>query len=82
MGHDSAYLAMETVYLLVSRKGCHLCEEAEALLRGLGVTFEWLDVDADPALQSRYTFRVPVLLLGEEVVAEGRFDPEDLRQAL
>lgn len=70
------------MYLLVSRKGCHLCEEGEALLRGLGVTFEWLDVDADPALQSRYTFRVPVLLLGEEVVAEGLFDPQDLRKTL
>lgn len=70
------------MYLLVSRKGCHLCEEAEALLMGLGVTFEWLDVDADPALQSRYTFRVPVLLLGEEVIAEGRFDRQGLLRTL
>ena len=67
---------------LISRKGCHLCEEAEALLRGLGVTFEWLDVDADPVLQSRYGFRVPVLLCGEKVIAEGRFDSQALRQTL
>ncbi len=30
-------------------------------LRGLGVAFEEIDVDADPALESRYGDRVPVL---------------------
>jgi hypothetical protein len=70
------------MYQLISRTGCHLCEEAEALLMGLGVTFEWLDVDADPVLRSAYTFRVPVLLLAGAVVAEGRFNPTRLRQTL
>jgi glutaredoxin len=70
------------MYQLISRKGCHLCQEAEALLMGLGVTFEWLDVDADPVLRSAYTFRVPVLLEGGEVIAEGRFDPYRLHQII
>jgi hypothetical protein len=70
------------MYQLISRTGCHLCEEAEALLMGLGVTFEWLDVDADPVLRSAYAFRVPVLLLAGTVVAEGRFNPTRLRQTL
>lgn len=70
------------MYQLISRKGCHLCEEAEALLMGLGVPFEWLDVDADEALRSRYTFRVPVLLFKGQVLLEGHFDPDRVRRAL
>jgi len=32
------------------------------------------DVDADPELFRLYDFRVPVVLLGGRVVAEGRID--------
>ena len=60
---------------LVTRRGCHLCEEAEALLRRGGVEATLLDVDADPDLFGRFDFRVPVLLVGGRVVAEGRISP-------
>ena len=67
---------------LVTRKGCHLCEEALATLRGLGVEPFLLDVDADPELSRLYDFRVPVLLVEGRVVAEGRLDAPALRRAL
>ena len=67
---------------LVTRKGCHLCEEALAALRGLGVEPSLLDVDADPELSRLYDFRVPVLLVEGRVVAEGRLDAPALRRAL
>jgi glutaredoxin len=57
---------------LVTRRGCHLCEEAEALLARGGVEAALLDVDADPELFRLYDFRVPVLLADGRVVAEGR----------
>lgn len=56
---------------LVTRQGCHLCEEAEGLLRSLGIPVELLDVDADPELNRLYDFRVPVVLAGGTVIAEG-----------
>jgi glutaredoxin len=50
---------------LYTRAGCHLCEEAERVLRAeQAVTAFWLelvDVDRDPALARRYGVRVPVV---------------------
>jgi hypothetical protein len=62
------------VVQLVSREGCHLCQEAEEALAGLGVSFERLDVDADPELERLYDVRVPVLLVDGGVAAEGRLE--------
>jgi glutaredoxin len=67
---------------LVTRKGCHLCEEALTTLRTMGVEPRLLDVDADPELSRLYDFRVPVLLADGQVLAEGRLDASVLRRAL
>lgn len=69
-------------YELVTRAGCHLCEEAADALRDLGVEFQETDVDADAELQRLYDFRVPVLLGAGAVVAEGKLDGDRLRAAL
>jgi predicted thioredoxin/glutaredoxin len=68
--------------VLVTRQGCHLCDEALAALRSLGVEPDLRDVDADQELFSLYDWRVPVVLADGRVVAEGRIDQERLRQAL
>ena len=59
---------------LVTREGCHLCEEAAELLRRGGVEVTLRDVDSDPELFRLYDFRVPVVLQDGRVVAEGRID--------
>jgi glutaredoxin len=56
---------------LVTRQGCHLCQDAEELLRRSGVEVAHRDVDADQELFRLYDFRVPVLLVEGRVVAEG-----------
>lgn len=67
---------------LVTRSGCHLCEEAEVLLRRLsrevGFGYAEIDVDADPARLAEYSDRVPVILIdgrehGYWRVEEARF---------
>ena len=68
--------------VLVTRQGCHLCDEALVFLRSLGVEPELRDVDADHDLHALYDWRVPVVLVDGRVVAEGRIDPESLRRAL
>jgi len=65
---------------LVTREGCHLCEEALELLRRGGVDVTLRDVDADRELFRRYDFRVPVVLLDGAVVAEGRIDSNTLKR--
>ncbi|HEU4741062.1 MAG TPA: glutaredoxin family protein [Meiothermus sp.] len=68
-------------YVLVSRRGCHLCEDAEEALRAASLPFDWRDVDADPHLRD-YTFRVPVLLYEGKVVLEGPITQDKLVRAL
>jgi glutaredoxin len=68
--------------VLVTRKGCHLCDQALALLHELGVEPELQDVDADDGLHDLYDWRVPVVLLEGRVVGEGRIGQEELRRAL
>lgn len=65
---------------LLTRRHCHLCELVRAplcrLAAELSQPLEEFDIDEYPNLVLAYTDRVPVLLWGEEVLAEGRFDPE------
>ncbi|MGY1602829.1 glutaredoxin family protein [Geodermatophilus sp. SYSU D00815] len=56
---------------LLTRVGCHLCDEAAATLAQVaaeaGLVPETVDVDADPELQAEFGDRVPVVLLdGQE----------------
>ena len=68
--------------MLVTRQGCHLCDEALASLRSLGVEPTLQDVDADDRLHDLYDFRVPVVLLDGRIVGEGRIGRDELRRAL
>jgi len=68
--------------VLVTRKGCHLCDDALAALRAIGVEPELRDVDADDDLYALYDWRVPVVTVDGRVVAEGRIDLDAVRRAL
>ena len=65
---------------MVMRRGCHLCADALAGLRELGIEPELLDVDQDERLFDLYDFRIPVLLVDGKPAIEGRIRPEDLRR--
>jgi glutaredoxin len=67
---------------LITRRGCHLCDEARELLESLGVEPELRDVDQDGRLFADYDFRVPVVLVDGRVVGEGRLSKEALSRAL
>ena len=68
--------------VLVTRKGCHLCDDALRLLRELGVEPQLADVDADDRLFQLYDWRVPVLLVDGVPVAEGKISRDQLQAAL
>ena len=71
---------------LYTRPGCHLCDEAKALigplLRGAGARLREVNIDADPALRARYDLDVPVIFLGARKVAKHRVDLEQFRRQL
>ena len=68
--------------VLVTRRGCSLCEDALSHLRFLGHEPELADVDADDRLHDLYDWRVPVVLLDERVVAEGKITRQQLETAV
>jgi glutaredoxin-like protein DUF836 len=68
---------VSAAYRLLSRPGCHLCEEMKEnvvpLLRARGETLIEVDVDSDAALAARFGNEIPVLLDPEgRVVAKVR----------
>jgi len=68
--------------VLVTRQGCHLCDDALALLRELGQEPELADVDVDDRLHDLYDWRVPVVIADGRVIAEGKIEREALAKAL
>ena len=72
--------------LVLVRDGCHLCEEAVAIVDAVCAETETeyalRDVDADPELQQRYTDQVPVTFVDGREHDVWRVDPARLRAAL
>jgi predicted thioredoxin/glutaredoxin len=65
---------------------CHLCEDAERLLRRLaremGFRLELLDISSDAVLYERYCLAVPVLAVDGEVVLSAPLEEGSVREAL
>jgi hypothetical protein len=55
--------------VLYGTTGCHLCDQAEALLRtaagARALDWRYVDIALDDALVARYGTRIPVLLAGD-----------------
>ena len=52
---------MQHTLLLYATSGCHLCEQAEALLQSAGAPVETVEIADHEALLERYGARIPVL---------------------
>jgi glutaredoxin len=65
--------------VLYGRDGCHLCDEARAVLERVGHPFEEVDIEADDALLRRYLERIPVVALDGEELYDFFVDEQDLR---
>ena len=65
---------------------CHLCEEAERLLRRLapemGFRLELMDISTDAALYERYCSAVPVLAVDGDAVLSAPLDEARVRETL
>lgn len=68
--------------VLLSRCGCHLCEQAQDLLICHCPGARTIDVDTSAELTARYGLRVPVLQINGKDVLEGRIDEAVLVRAL
>ena len=61
---------------LLTRAGCHLCDDMKALVAAAGrsrrLLLEEVDITSSNELERRYGMEIPVLMRGEVVLAQGR----------
>lgn len=67
---------------LYTRQGCHLCDDAHALLARHGLAPVLVDIDADPTLRERYNECVPVVEIDGKERFRGRVNEFLLQRLL
>jgi len=73
---------------LIGKPGCHLCDDAEAVVSGVleefqgNVTLDRKNILEDDELFIRYSEEIPVLLIDGKVHNYWHIDPDRLRSAL
>ena len=79
-------MSAEPRVVVLTRSGCHLCDQAVAVVAQVcaevGTAWTTRDVDGDPELRRRYTDEVPVTFVDGEQHDFWRVDPDRLRAAL
>ena len=77
---------MTRTVTLYTRAGCHLCEEAEAVLARVreetAFVLERVDIETDDALFKRFLERIPVVAVDGEEVFDYVVDAAELRRKL
>ncbi|HET7682997.1 MAG TPA: glutaredoxin family protein [Marmoricola sp.] len=72
--------------LLYARPGCHLCDDARAVIEAVcaevGTSYDEVDITTDPELVERFGDQVPVTFVDGLQHDFWRVDPERLRGAL
>lgn len=80
---DSAHQLEVTLY---TRPGCHLCDDAKAviqpLLREFGATLREVNIEEDCELTRLYGLDIPVIFIGAHKAAKHRVNPEQFRRQL
>lgn len=73
-------------FVLLTRVGCHLCDDAKRLLEQLQTEFEFLlrvvDVDDQADLERKFGDKVPVILMDGRPRLWGRINPALLRRMI
>ena len=68
-----------------TKAGCHLCEDARELLEEVAEGTEYalteIDIRTDMAIFDLYRYRIPVIIINQENLLEGRIDANELTQA-
>src|SRR5690606_4804669 len=77
---------LPTRVLLFSRPGCHLCDDARAVVEQvcaeLGVGWRGRSIAGDPELERLYAEQIPVTFVDDRQHDFWRVDPVRLRRAL
>ena len=68
-----------------TKAGCHLCEEAQDMLEDIAALTTYklteIDIRSDPAIFDKYRYRIPVIIINNDTIIEGRIEFKDLAKA-
>jgi len=75
-----------TVLTLYGKPGCHLCDDARAVVAGAGLERDFelreIDVSLDPELHRAYGERIPVVAIDGDELFQYHVDRDRLLAAL
>ena len=68
-----------------TKAGCHLCEHARDMLDDIAAQTPFdlteIDIRSNPEIFELYRYRIPVIIVDETIVIEGRIEYGDLAKA-
>jgi glutaredoxin len=68
-----------------TKAGCHLCEEARELLEATAEQRNYIlteiDIRSDMAVFETYRYRIPVIVINQDILLEGRIEAQELATA-
>ena len=69
--------------IVYSRPGCHLCDEAKAVMENSGLsdrfTLEEVNIESNTELLRKYKYDIPVITIDGEEAFRHRVDPGEFR---
>ena len=69
--------------IVYSRPGCHLCDEAKAVMENSGLsdhfTLEEVNIESDAELLRKYKYDIPVITIDGEEAFRHRVDPGEFK---
>jgi len=72
--------------VIYSRPGCHLCEEAKAVIQNAGCsdrfTLEEIDIESDDELLRKYKYDIPVVSIDGIEAFRHRLDATSFRRKI
>ncbi len=68
--------------VLYGRPGCHLCDDARAVLDRIGEPYDEVNIEDDDELHRRYLERIPVVTLDGDELFDFFVDEAALRARL
>ena len=76
---------MSNSIVFYTKPGCHLCEDARAMLNALQSEFQIaiqeIDIERDPGLFKKYFDQIPVLVINQRTTLAAPIRVEDVRAA-
>ncbi len=82
---DKAKQSASTRVVFYTKAGCHLCEEARDMLEDIAAQIEYelteIDIRSNLQVFEQYRYRIPVIIINDSTLIEGRIQYADLARA-